>query len=88
VRRWESGGVQGVEPWYNVTGFEKSCPSGCQPCASCSKRDEKELRALVRPEGCDCSKDPGIDPCFSPRSCGCYCERYTYLSKQCPHVGK
>ncbi len=43
------------------------------------------LNLPERPE-CDCSVDPGIDPCFGPGSCGCWCQRIVTLKEICPGV--
>jgi hypothetical protein len=75
-------------PWYNSLASEKECPSDCAECASCSQRSEEELRALLarRPEDCDCAKATmGIDPCFAPMSCACYCSRWEDLRTHCPY---
>ena len=89
VKSWASHENSGTAaPWYNNTASEKKCPSDCPRCASCSQRSEKELRALLMrgPQGCDCAKVPiGIDPCFAPMSCACYCSRWQDLTTQCPY---
>jgi hypothetical protein len=71
--------------WYNGTRFSPDpCPAACSPCAACSLRTEKALRAQrPRPE-CDCTKPTGIDPCIDPGSCECYCQRRTMWLRACP----
>ena len=89
VKSWTSHENSGiVTPWYNSIASEKECPSDCAKCASCSQRGETELRALhtARPKDCDCAKvTMGIDPCFAPMSCPCYCSRWETLRTQCPY---
>jgi hypothetical protein len=89
VKSWTSNENSGITaPWYNNTAFEKECPSGCLRCASCSQRSEKELRAFLMsgPQKCDCAKVAmGIDPCFAPMSCACYCSRWQDVRTQCPY---
>lgn len=73
--------------WYNVsTAHGTVCPADCARCAPCSISREQQARDLVcRPE-CDCSRDPGIDPCFTPSGCGCYCVRRASLRTECPEL--
>jgi hypothetical protein len=86
-REWAGGGVTHIDPWYNkVSRIEGGCPEGCSACASCSKRAEEQFRRLVARPDCDCSEDPGVDPCFRPGSCGCYCVRFKDLSSACPQL--
>jgi hypothetical protein len=82
---WNSGGVPNPPtPWYDVIIY--SCdPVGCPVCASCTVRDEEDLRRLIpRPE-CDCTQPTGIDPC-SAAGCECYCETWLRLRAACPTV--
>lgn len=78
----------GWSDWYNVSRLDgATCASTCARCAQCTLREEQELRALVRPTGCDCSTtDIGIDPCIAPDSCECYCERYLSGIRNCPQL--
>jgi hypothetical protein len=89
VKRWSSHeNPTTVTPWYNSIESVRECPSNCSPCASCSSRSEKELRDLLtrKPKDCDCAKATiGIDPCFAPMSCACYCSRWEDLKTQCPY---
>jgi hypothetical protein len=66
------------------------CPSTCAPCARCSEAAEKSLANAaqhVRPD-CDCATiDPGIDPCFTPEGCGCFCVGLTSNLNACPQLG-
>jgi hypothetical protein len=78
----------GFIPWYNNTEFrDGDCPADCRPCASCLSRDEREYAKLgSRPE-CRCeSLEIGIDPCFAPSSCECYCQRKLRILRACPHL--
>jgi hypothetical protein len=87
VKSWAPGGadVTGVEPWYNASGFEDSCPSDCPPCASCLIAHERSAERLTRPAGCDCRLEkPRLDPCFQPTSCGCFCQHYDVIVEACP----
>jgi hypothetical protein len=59
---------------------------GCAACAQCSRREEEQLRALTPRSECDCTRDPGVDPCIHPTGCGCYCETLKYLKESCPEV--
>jgi hypothetical protein len=91
VRTWNRVGVSdaqlaasGTVPWYNGSAAAQEWPEGCQRCAPCLKREEQQLRALGdRPE-CDCSRPTGVDPCFQPGSCGCYCRDALRLARSCP----
>ena len=77
---WSQPGMG--EAWYNASSV--GCPAQCAACASCTKRQELELAALL-PFTCDCDKTQiGIDPCFDPPSCACQCSRRQYLTKACP----
>ncbi len=90
LRSWRGeGSSSDVTPWYNVTAFDNApCPDSCARCAQCTDRDQRDLEALgSRPE-CDCSQPPGLDPCFSPAGCACYCERHVALSKACPDLAQ
>lgn len=79
-------GLYEVEPWYNAAEIQEgACPADCPRCARCSERAERELRALPERPECDCaSQSVGIDPCYSPWSCACYCQRRTALMERCP----
>lgn len=88
-RSWAPGGagVSSVKPWYNAAEFlAQSCPADCLPCASCLAREEEELcQLLAMPRACDCAHtEIGIDPCFHPESCACYCERLALATQSCP----
>lgn len=80
---WE---LYAVEPWYNATEIvDGACPAECPRCARCSERDEAALRALPSRPECDCdSLTVGIDPCFVPTSCACFCQIRGSLLSRCP----
>jgi hypothetical protein len=89
VRQSFTDGVDmgGVETWYSAARFLKGeCPVGCLPCATCGRREQRQVEHLrARPRrDCDCSVPVGIDPCHSPGSCGCYCSHLTRLKRACP----
>ena len=67
------------------------CPSDCPACAICDTATEQSLLADVsqpRPD-CDCrSVYVGIDPCFSPNDCGCFCDGLERSLAECPQLGK
>jgi hypothetical protein len=88
VRSWTGGAGTTVIPWYNSTASEKGdCPADCRPCAPCLTRSERDYAALGARPDCDCAtQEIGIDPCHSPRSCACYCERKTRILRSCPHL--
>lgn len=66
-----------------------TCASSCAPCAQCTLHDEEQLRALVKPTNCDCSTTYiGIDPCFGPDSCECYCQSYLSGIRLCPQLAQ
>lgn len=70
------------EPWYNARSA--GCPQKCAACASCTKRHERELAAML-PFKCDCEKTQvGVDPCFMRNSCACECSRRQALTRACP----
>eukprot|EP00929_Paragymnodinium_shiwhaense_P007297 TRINITY_DN111228_c0_g1_i1.p1 TRINITY_DN111228_c0_g1~~TRINITY_DN111228_c0_g1_i1.p1 ORF type:complete len:206 (+),score=31.50 TRINITY_DN111228_c0_g1_i1:91-708(+) len=91
-RKWTGGAESKVEPWYNMNGIERGhkCSekfSDCPPCARCSKRAEQELLELKKPADCTCVEGKRyLDPCFSPGSCDCYCQRLAGGLAQCPHL--
>jgi hypothetical protein len=64
----------------------RACDASCPPCATCSSAEQEALRALPERPECDCSIPPGVDPCFAPASCGCWCEQITSLKEACPGV--
>ena len=80
--------MTGIEPWYNeAEAIRRPCPGDCKPCARCSRRDEGTAKRLTRPKGCTCEGlDLGIDPCFSPGSCECFCQNYLSLVERCPDL--
>jgi len=83
VRSASSGG-----DWYNaVESLDEACPQDCPPCAACSLRDEEQLTELEARSDCACdSIVVGIDPCFAPMSCECFCQGYSALAQACPHL--
>lgn len=84
ISSWSGGGSSDVKPWYNVNSRADSC-EGHPACAQCTERNERELKELKKPEGCDCStQEIGVDPCMAPSSCACYCSRASYLEAACP----
>jgi hypothetical protein len=86
VRKSPSSGSD----WYNSSeSLDGPCPSDCEPCAQCSFRDEEQLSQMEpRPE-CACDTiDIGIDPCFAPMSCECFCQSYAALAEACPHLAQ
>ena len=67
------------------------CPSGCPTCARCSTLTESSLsdKAKSSRSDCDCpTVDPGIDPCYAPSSCGCFCSSLMAGLAACPQVGE
>lgn len=71
--------------WYNWWSVEGSCEPDCPACASCSYRDEAEAIELGYRQECEpCNGDTGIDPCFGPNSCECYCQTKAAISASCP----
>jgi hypothetical protein len=74
--------------WYNSDeSLDGPCPADCQPCASCSLRDEEQLSNLEPRPDCDCDSIViGIDPCFLPMGCECYCQSYLALTEACPQL--
>jgi hypothetical protein len=66
------------------------CPATCSPCARCSEAAERSLAEAAehaRPD-CDCpTVDPGIDPCFTPQGCGCFCVGLASNLNACPQAG-
>ena len=78
----------GDSDWFDsVERLDGPCPSDCEPCAACSLRDEQQLVNMEARPDCNCgSIDIGIDPCFAPMSCECYCQSYSALTETCPHL--
>jgi hypothetical protein len=75
-----------VDPWYNASGvMDGPCPDDCPACAQCSERTEQALREFESRPECDCpTLEIGIDPCFAPDSCECYCVRLQSAMQACP----
>ena len=73
--------------WYNVSSTEApaGCEVDCPVCATCDYRTDEQSRALgERPECEPCPTERGIDSCFVPRGCACWCETRTQLRNACP----
>lgn len=73
--------------WYNIGAVTEpeTCAEPCRACASCTYRDEQELKALpARPECEPCPDNAGIDPCFGAGSCECWCFQNKRLTAACP----
>ncbi len=92
VREWLPYGadVTGITPWYNGELYQQQCPENVSPCASCSRRNEEELRYLLASgQTCECaSKEILPDACFYSASCECYCKRLKSLKSACPYTLK
>lgn len=82
----EDWSLYDVDPWYNGMLFvDGACPADCRPCARCSERDEHLLEALAPRPDCACEGlSIGVDPCYSPGSCACYCHTLESLTSRCP----
>lgn len=82
----EDWSLYDVDPWYNGVLFvDGACPADCQRCASCSERDEHLLESLAPRPDCDCDGlSIGIDPCYHPGGCACYCSTLESLTSSCP----
>jgi hypothetical protein len=77
--------------WYNSIESlgAGACPSDCEACAQCSFRDEEQLAEMETRPDCACDTIViGIDPCFAPMSCECYCQTYNSLAEACPHLAE
>jgi hypothetical protein len=70
--------------WYNWSSVDGTCEPDCPACASCSYRNEADAIELGHRPECEPCVDPGVDPCFGPSSCGCYCSLKSWLSVACP----
>lgn len=89
VCRGPEGGYLHASPnqdWYNKASVAppEGCKQGCPACASCSYREEQQVKALERrPECLPCG--PSDDACFdAPGSCKCWCETRSKLMRACP----
>jgi hypothetical protein len=51
--------------------------------AACTDAEMARLRSLPSRPECDCSRDPGIDPCFGPGSCDCWCFKFVPAARAC-----
>lgn len=86
-KEWTGGADSMTTPWYNASGvMDGPCPDDCLPCDSCSSRDESDFEMLGDRSECDCTGPIGIDPCFSPFGCDCYCSRREGILDRCPHL--
>jgi hypothetical protein len=80
----------GTEPWYFEGGSQAgACPVDCQPCASCSQRDQEAvqnvLTVLQQTPNCDCNTVVfGNDDCFAPTGCACLCGNAIGGITSCP----
>jgi hypothetical protein len=67
------------------------CSSDCPVCAQCSVQSQQALTNATnnpRPE-CDClTLDTGIDPCFGPSGCECFCSTLMGALISCPQSGQ
>ena len=70
---------------YNLTDHrDGACPSDIPSCARCSNDEERLLRQLAAAPVCECpSGDVGIDPCYSPTGCACFCTRLEIALAAC-----
>lgn len=65
---------------YNAVESSEFCPPAMLDCADCTERNLEEYERLLQMiDGSSCHCDPAtqaqvIDPCYWPKSCGCYCE--------------
>lgn len=81
--RFSNGG----DGYYGVRTLVGPCPASCPSCAQCSFTSENNLRNLGCRADCDCDTiEIGIDPCFGPDSCECYCRQLIVGRTECPHV--
>jgi hypothetical protein len=81
----------GGADWYNSSAIFRPAgcidPGYCLGCASCSYKDEDEARAHEeRPECEPCPTEAGIDACFDPGGCECWCSTRSRLRAACPTV--
>jgi hypothetical protein len=76
--------------WYNVSQTASTaCSGACPQCASCTQRDQTEVEQLgSRPECLPCPLNAGLDPCYMPRSCDCWCSRRNRLYERCPTLAE
>lgn len=82
-----SGRARAGELWVYTSGSrETDCPAAGPRCAHCMRNSEASLCQPERRE-CNCQLDPGIDPCFAPGSCACYCSIRDEARKACPSPG-
>jgi hypothetical protein len=72
--------------YASFTTIEGACGSGPR-CASCLREMEAALCAERTNLECDCQEPPGIDPCFFPDSCGCFCQQHGLSRLACPPAG-
>lgn len=64
---------------------DDGCENGPR-CASCLRETEAALCAETTGLECDCREPPGIDPCFFPEGCGCFCQQFGQNRKACPQA--
>ncbi|MFT3926630.1 MAG: hypothetical protein QM778_29065 [Myxococcales bacterium] len=77
--------------WYNVRSSSApvGCDGACPTCASCSYHDQQDLAALgERPECLPCPANTGLDPCYGPGSCTCWCSLQAALKASCPTLAQ
>ena len=92
IEKYWTGSMKNENSWYNGVSFQ--CSDSTLPkCASCSSREESNLRKLAEtehPTGCSTSICgsllPQVDPCYNHSSCACYCLRIKRGIASCPHL--
>lgn len=69
--------------YASFTTIEGGCGNGPR-CASCLREMEAALCAETTKLECDCREPPGIDPCFFPDGCDCFCQQHGQNRMACP----
>lgn len=65
---------------------DDGCENGPR-CASCLRETEAALCEERGHPECDCREPPGVDPCFNPDGCGCFCSVGGQNRRACPPAG-
>lgn len=71
---------------YNMVTVPDDGCKNVPRCASCFRETEDALCQETMNLDCDCREPPGVDPCFFPEGCGCFCQQHGQNRKACPQA--
>ncbi|HEX2870187.1 MAG TPA: hypothetical protein VHP33_03000 [Polyangiaceae bacterium] len=71
--------------YASFNSIEGGCENGPR-CATCLREMEAEMCAERTKLECDCREPPGLDPCFLPDGCDCFCQLHGQNRMACPRA--